>query len=281
MTGLLLLTFRELWAKKITLGLFLISTLVWLMMVFALNLDIVEGTIAGIRIFGFEQGGPEPEAGASSPNALSLDRFVIVVEQFVAGAAYVVGILLGLFATAPLLPGLLEEGRAGLMLSKPLSRTQLLAGHVLGVWLAVLILALYLIVMVWLVLALKTGIWHPRFLISALVVTGMFAVLYSAVVLISVGSQSTALALIGVYGLIFVSLFFVPHEQLAIQIDPPWRYLYLGLYHLLPNFAEGATITAQLAGAAPVTDWYPLLSSLLFGAAAYSGAAVWFHHRDF
>ncbi|PSQ83337.1 MAG: hypothetical protein BRD30_13080, partial [Bacteroidetes bacterium QH_2_63_10] len=52
--GLVLITFRELWARKIVLGLFIISSLVLLAVTFALNLDVVEGSLAGIRLFGQE-----------------------------------------------------------------------------------------------------------------------------------------------------------------------------------------------------------------------------------
>ena len=54
LAAIIVLTFRELWAKKIVIGLFVISTLVWVMLAFALNLDIVEGSLAGLRIFGQE-----------------------------------------------------------------------------------------------------------------------------------------------------------------------------------------------------------------------------------
>ena len=54
MTGLILLTIRELRAKLIIVGLFGVATFVWLMLTFALNLDIVDGTLAGVRIFGQE-----------------------------------------------------------------------------------------------------------------------------------------------------------------------------------------------------------------------------------
>ncbi len=281
--GLLRLTFRELWAQKITLGLFLVCTLAWLMLSFAMNLDVVEGTIAGIRIFGLDAGpkATDPETGEVIRQAVSLDQFVIGVQQFVGGAAYFLGTLLGLFATAPLIGSLLERGRIDLLLSKPISRTQLLAGHVLGVWLVALLLATYLIGAVWLVISLKTGIWAPTFLLSIGIIVVMFAVMYGVVLLLGVSTQSTALSLIVAYGLIFISVVFAAHEQLVPQINPPWRNVFLALYHILPNFAEVTAVVSQLAAWRPVATWYPLLSSILFGAAAYGAAFAWFLRRDF
>ena len=282
--GILRLTFRELWARKITVGLFVVSTFVWGMLAFALNLDIVDGSLAGMRIFG-QDASPEavtnPETGEVIREALSLDKVVIDVESFVAGAAYWAGLLLGLFATASLLPALLEQGRADLLLSKPLSRTGVLAGHVAGVLAAVLVLAIYLMGMVWLVMSLKTGIWHFSFLLAILVVVGMFGVMYSVITFIGVTTQSAPLGLIVAYGLLFASLILAARDELAPQISPPWRQVYLGLYHALPNVAEVTVLATQLAGSNPVGSWYPFVSSMLFGGVLYLGAVIAFNRRDF
>lgn len=221
LSGILLLTFRELWARKITIGLFLVATFVWVMLTFALNLDVVDGSLAGIRIFGDDPGATQAitndDTGEEIREALTLERIVIVVESIVAAAAYWMALLLGLFATASLLPGLLERGQVDLMLSKPLSRTRLLVGHVLGVLLVVAALAVYLLGAVWLVMSLKAGIWRFQFLLSLLAVIAMFGVMYSVMALVAVSTRSTALALIVSYGLIFASIIL----QFKEQISPP------------------------------------------------------------
>jgi ABC-type transport system involved in multi-copper enzyme maturation permease subunit len=286
LTGMILLTVRELWAKQIVLGLFILSTIAWMLLSFALNLDIVEGSLAGIRIFGQEAGTPteatrDDATGELIREALSLESFVVAIEQVVAGAAYWLGTLLGLFATIPLLVGMLERGHVDLLLSKPISRTRLLCGHILGVWLAVLVLGLYLFGMIWLVLSIKTGVWNPSFLASVMVVVCMYAAVYSAAVLVAVATQSTSLSLITTYGLVFISLIFFGKDELVPQINPPWRQVFLGFYHVLPNFAEVTRLAAQLTAAETVTSWYPFISSLLFGLVLYGIALVHFSRRDF
>lgn len=285
LSGILLLTFRELWARKITIGLFLVSTFVWVMLAFALNLDIVDGTLAGIRIFGNNPGPtqtvPNPDTGEVVREALTLERIVIVVESVVAAAAYWMALLLGLFATASLLPGLLQRGQIDLLLSKPLSRTRLLAGHVLGVLLVVALLALYLLGAVWLVMSIKAGIWRFQFLLSLLVVVAMFGIMYSVMALVAVSTRSTALALIVSYGLIFASIILQLKDQISPQINPPWRQVFIGLYHVLPNVAEVSGTVAQLSGIDPVTSWYPLASSLVFGIIILGCTTLWFNRRDF
>ncbi len=293
-SAILLLTFRELWAKKITVGLLVICTLVWVMLAFALNLDIVEGSLAGMRIFGAEATPTEvvrdpetgevitnPDTGDALQEIFSLERVVIGVEWVVAALAYWAGILLALFATASLLPSLLEQGRVDLLLSKPMSRARLLVGHLLGVFLTMLVLVLYLFGMVWLVMSWKTGIWHPRFLLSMLVVVGMFGVMYSVVALVGVTARSAPLALLVAYGLMFASWILAAKDQLAPQINPPWRQVFLGFYHVLPNFGEVTTMVWQLTGGEAVASWYPLLSSLLFGAVFFAATFFFFTRRDF
>jgi ABC-type transport system involved in multi-copper enzyme maturation permease subunit len=278
--GLLVLTFRELWAKRIVLGLFLISSLVLLVITFALNLDVVEGSLEGLRLFG-EEASPDPEQGGPSGGQLSLSRVVIAVESIVAGAAYWVGILLALFASSGLFSDLQAPGRVELMLSKPIGRLQVLVGHVLGVWAAISALTVYLMGGTWLIMSLKSGVWNPRFLVSTLLVIGMFAVMYGAVMLMNVWTGSTALTLIVAYGLIFVSLVLAGAGEIAPFLGPVGEPVFWGLYHVLPNFTEVTTLVTALAKDQPVSSWYPLLSSLLFGAAAYGLTGLLFVRRDF
>jgi ABC-type transport system involved in multi-copper enzyme maturation permease subunit len=289
--GIVLLTARELWAKKVVLGLVVVSTLVIVMTAFALNLEVVDGTLAGLRIFGAEVDGPPGsgpvESGSGDGNVgaevvrSALESVVFAVQSVVAGAAYWLGTLLGLFATAPLFTSLVERGHVDLLLAKPMSRTQLLAGHVAAVWLSVLLLAVYLLGGVWLVMSVKSGIWNPRFLLAIGVVTAMFGVMYAVVVFMGVWTQSTALALIVTYGLLFASLVLAPGETLAEQMTRTWRPVYWGFYHVLPNFAEVTTVVARLSQAEAIPSWYPLASSVGFGAALYAGAAVLFARKDF
>lgn len=279
LSGLLLLTFRELWAKKVVLGLFVISSLVLLVVTFALNLDVVEGSLEGLRLFG-QEADPNELNEEEAPQ-LTLTNVVVAVESIVAGAAYWVGILLALFASAPLFSDQQTAGRIELLLSKPISRLQVLVGHVLGVWTAISVLVVYLMGGVWLIMSIKSGIWNPRFLLSILIVIGMFAVMYAAVMIMSVWTQSTALALIVSYGLIFVSLVLAGADSLAPLLGDVGRPVFWGLYHTLPNFTEVTEIVTRLANDTTIQSWYPLWSSLLFGAVVYLLAGYWFVRRDF
>ncbi len=275
MIGVFILTLRELVARKLTIGLFIGMTVMWGVLAFALQLDVGEGALAGIRIMGqTAQGGP-------AEGMISLERVVVEVQKVVAGACYWLGILLALFTTAPLIGHLLEPGRVDLLLSKPIGRLRILAGHVGAVYATIFLMGLYLFGMVWLVMSLKSGIWHPYFFVALLVVCLAFAAMYSTVLLIGVWLQNTAIALIVTYGLIFTSLLLALREQLLPQLGAAGRQAFGIAYHLLPNFAEITPIVVQLSGHEPVASWYPLMSTLLFGAVVYLVAGIVFSRRDF
>lgn len=311
MWGLVLLTLRELRARKVIIGLAIVATLIWVTMALALQLDVVDGTLAAASIFGEtetvepqpildrETGEPlldedgnvrmtDPRPGPFGDTVL--ESWVFGAQAFVAGAAYWVGIVLALFATGGLVAVLADRGQSDLMLSKPLSRSAVLFGRLSAIWAVTFTLVAYLLGAVWLVMSIKSGIWNPRFLLAIPVVFGMFAVVYGVVTLVSVWSGSGPLALIVTLGLIFISLVLAIPE-LDLHISRMWRPVVNGTYHLLPKFggvgarlvpalATGQTIL-QPTDEGTVIGLYPLLSSLAFGAVCYASAFFLFKRKDF
>ena len=285
LSGSLLLTFRELWAMRLTQGIVAVSTLAWLLLSFAMNLDVVEGSISALKIFGVasvpDEMVKDVATGEWVRQAISVDKFVIGISSFVFGAAYFLGTLLGLFATMPLIGGFLEQGRIDLLISKPLTRSRLLTGHLLGVLLTVLALATYLILGVWVAISIKTGLWHPIMLLSIPLIVIMFGVMYSVILSVTIVSRSSGLALILTYGLIFISAILAAHDQLEKVLSPSAKLIYRIFYHVFPNFVEVVMIQSQLLSGEAVSSWYPLFSSILFGSVIYGLGYFWFKRRDF
>lgn len=305
MIGLFLLTLRELRARKVVVGLFVVATVVWVALAFALQLDVVDGSLAGARLFGQEtieepvepgqplldeegnvvldEDGTPQTQGTDLPfnGDTLLESVVFTAQAFVSGAAYWIGILLALFATGGLVATLSERGYADVILTKPLSRSAVLSGRLLAVMAVMLGLVTYLFGAVWLVMSVKTGIWATRFLLAIPVVFGMFAVVYSVVTLVGVWSGSAPLSLIVTLGLGFVTLVLAIPE-LATQVNRTWRPLVVGAYHLLPKFGNvGTTMVPQLATGGDVGPLYPLASSIAFGAACYALAFALFSRKDY
>ena len=285
LSGSLLITFRELKSTHVAIGLFAVTTIAWGMLAFAMNLEVVEGSVAALRIFGLDMTPSgrqrDPANGDWIRSALSLDQFAVSIQSFIAGAAYLLGTFLGLFAAVPVAAGSFESGRIELVLSKPVSRTRLLVGHVLGVWIMVLALATYLVGALWLVFWFKTGIRTDGFLAAIPIITVMFAVMYGAALAMLTSGAAAPLTLILTYGLIFASVILSTKEQLLPQLSGTGRTVFMTLYHVLPNFIEVIMIMAKLVGRQAVETWYPLWSSLAFGAVCYGFAAWRFGRRNF
>lgn len=304
MIGLFLLTLRELRARKVVIGLFVVSTAIWIALALALQLDVVDGSLAGARLFGQEtieepfdpdapvldregtpvlddDGNVRTQGQRLDFGSTMLEEIVFGAQAFVAGAAYWIGILLALFATGGLVAALTERGQVDVILTKPMSRSQVLAGRLLAVMVVILVLATYLFGAVWLTMSIKSGIWNPRFLLAIGVVFGMFAVVYSVVTLVGVWSGSGPLSFIVTLGVLFISLI-LSIPGLADQIRRPWRSLVVGADAVFPKFADvGVSVVPQLATAQPVATLTPFLTSLLFGAVCYGLAFVLFARKDF
>lgn len=279
------LTFRELWARNTVLGLMVVATLALVV------IAVIQATLDP-EIVVSEAAEPGAEVRQLGPEQALL-YFSSLVEIFVAGATYWIGILLGLFATVPLFIGFIESGRIDLLVSRPVGRTSVLAGHVLGVWAMMALLSAYLLGGVWVINSLATGVWDPAFLWSIALVVLMFVVMYAPALLVGLWTESTAVALIVSYGLIFASLLTAGGEALLEMLRGAFPALGTGLtvvYYLLPNFAQMTGVVAELArpdlpGFARVGEWdmpwAPLLSTLAFGAVVYLLVARSFARRDF
>jgi len=283
--GVVILTFRELVARKVVLGLFIVATLVWGLLALALQLDVVDGTLEGIRIFGqMPEVRVESSNGGEGLDSLGDDplrTIVMATEAVVAGITYWVGILLALFASGGLVTSMMERGQIDVLLTKPISRGRILAGRLVGVASVTGALFAYLLGMVWLVMSLKSGVWNLRFLLAIAIVLAMFAVLYGVVAFVSVWTESTALALVVTLGLLFTTMV-LAIPGLARVTGPAWGGVIETFHHVLPRFSEvGAYTLPDLARDRAVRSWTPLLSSLAFGAVVYAGTFLLFRRKDF
>src|SRR6202790_4880959 len=159
-------TFREAFARKIFWGLFGLSTAMILFFLFLLRIDLVEGGLAAVSLF-----------GKTASRTTDVDQLVRGVYGGIATFLYTWGMFLAVFASAGLIPSVLEPGRIELLLSKPVSRTHILLGRYAGNVLVVSCNIIYLVLGVWTILGVKTGIWSPMFLISIATTIFIFAVL--------------------------------------------------------------------------------------------------------
>ncbi|MBI3207521.1 MAG: ABC transporter permease subunit [Candidatus Solibacter usitatus] len=264
-------TFREALARKIFWGLFGLSTAMIAFFLFLMKIDLVEGATATITLFGFQQG-----------HSVDVARIVKQVEAGISAFLYTWGMFLAVFASAGLTPSMLEPGRIELLLSKPVRRAHLLIGRYLGNILVVGLNFSYLVLGVWLILGLKTNIWHPEFLIAIATTMFLFAVLLTVVVLIGVLFDSTALAVMVPVGLMIISPILAQNKLAERLLSSEWsRVVWNTLYHLFPKVYDIGNVTLNFVLDRKVESWLPFWSSAAFGAVVIAFAIWWFERRDF
>jgi Cu-processing system permease protein len=265
-------TFREALARWIFIGLFALSTLMILFFLFLMRIDIVEGGVAAISLF-----------GQAAPRTQDLTRLVNNVYGGIATFLYSWGMALAVFASAGLIPRVLEPGRIELILSKPVSRAHILLGRFLGNVLVVAGNISYLVLGVWIIFGNKTGIWSPRFLAAIATTVFTFTVLLTVVVILGVLVESTALSTMVTMGLMIMSPI-LAQTALAERLlsSETSRNIWRGLYYVLPKVYDIGNLTLNtVRGGGAAIEWMPLWSSALFGAVVLSGALAIFSRRNF
>lgn len=264
-------TFQEARARWLFWGLFALSTLLVSIFLFVLQVDLAEGAISLLGIQGTER------------HIFSIAKFVRVSYSWVSIALYIWGTFLAVFASAGLMPSVLEAGRISLLLSKPLSRTMLLTGRFAGNFLIVALNHVYLIGCVWLIIGLKTHMWEPRFLLAIPISLFMFAVLLCVVLLIGVVFESPALSVMAPMAIMLISAILAQRDVVVRLLSSEWsRQLWLALYWIVPKFHDLGAAMRQIILLDRQADWWmPVWTSAVFGLAALGSAVLVFKKRDF
>src|SRR5207247_6457589 len=148
---------REAAARWTLIAYFLLSSIFILIFASAINLDIVDGALAGAKLFGKE---------VEMNQSISIEKIVLGFESGFSAILYFLCTFLAIFATAHLVPRMQEKGTIDLYLSRPVGRVKLfLSRYVAGLLLAGSNV-LYLIGAIWLIVMWKTHVVHPRFLLG-------------------------------------------------------------------------------------------------------------------
>jgi ABC-type transport system involved in multi-copper enzyme maturation permease subunit len=263
-------TFREAFARKIFWGFFGCSSMVILFFLFLMKIDVVEGALATVSLFGNEM------------PARDVMRLVHEVQGGLAAFLFGFGLFLAVFASAGLIPAIFEPGRIELLLSKPVARYHILLGRYLGNLLVIAFNMLYLVTPIWLILGIKTGIWTGQFFYSTLLTIFAFAVLLTIVVVISVLSESATLATMVTFAVMILGLVVAQKSTFERLLTSEWsRNVVRGLYYTLPKIWDLGRIARKLVMGIPVDDWMPVWSSALFGAVTLSLGLYLFARRNY
>jgi ABC-2 type transport system permease protein len=258
---------------------FFLSTIFILIFASAINLDIVDGALAGAKLFG-----KQVEVSGS----MSVEKLVLGFESGFSGVLYVLCTFLAIFATAHLVPRMQEKGTIDLYLSRPVSRVKL----ILSRYVAGLILAgsnvLYLIASIWMIVAWKTHVFHPRFFLAGAVILFLIATLLAFAFLIGVITSSTAVSIMATYGIFFFGLMLAGHARIEAALSKEWQAMAIRtLYWIMPKTAELATSVVAYVGGPQLQNEIikvsaaPFWSTAIFGLVCLTLASVMFQRKEF
>ncbi len=272
---------REAAARWTLIAYFFLSTIFIIIFASAINLDIVDGALAGAKLFGREVD--------MDNSQISIEKLVLGFETGFSVFLYFLCTFLAIFATAHLVPRMQEKGTIDLYLSRPVSRVKLLLSR----YVAGLILAgsnvVYLMGTIWLIVVWKTGVANPRFLLGGTIIFLIIAVLLAFAFLIGVFTSSTAVSIMTTYGLFFFGLMLAAHDKIAAAVSKQWQaWTIETLYWIFPKTAElGQAVVAFVGGdelperVLRVLTPAPFLTTAAFGVACLILASWLFTRKEF
>jgi ABC-type transport system involved in multi-copper enzyme maturation permease subunit len=268
--ALILDTIQEARARWLFWGLFGLSTLLILFFLFALKIDLVQGAVSLMDL------GP-------LRRTVNIEKFVRMAYMFVAVFLYIWGTFLAVFASSGLIPSVLEPGRIGLLLSKPVSRPMFLIGRYIGNLLVVSVNNAYLIGAIWIIIGIKTDIWNTTFLYAIPLTILIFAVLLSVVLFVGVISESAALSVMVAVALMLISAVLAQRKIVVQLLSSDWsRNLWQGLYWVLPKVYDLAKALHDMILKETVPSLAePLWTSTLFGMVIFVAAILIFQRKDY
>ncbi len=271
---------REAAARWTLIAYFFLSTIFIIIFASAINLDIVDGALAGAKLFGKE---------VDMSSSMSIEKLVLGFETGFSVFLYFLCTFLAIFATAHLVPRMQEKGTIDLYLSRPVSRVKLLLSR----YVAGLILAgsnvLYLMGSIWLIVIWKTQVVNFRFMLAGTIIFLVIAVLLAFAFLIGVITSSTAVSIMTTYGLFFFGLMLAAHDKIAAAVSEEWQAATIQtLYWVFPKTAElGQAVVAFVGGTElpervlQVLTPAPFITTAAFGVGCLILASWLFTRKEF
>ena len=272
--------FREAAARWTLLAYFFLSSIFLVIFAAAVNLDIVDGALAGAKLFGKE---------VEMNGTMSIEKLVLGFEAGFAGFLYLMCTFLAVFATAHLVPRLQEKGTIDLYLSRPIGRVQLLLSRYFAGLLLAATNVFYLIGSIWLIVMWKTQVVHPRFFLAGVIILFVIATLLAFAFLVGVVTSSTAVSIMTTYGVFIFGAMLVGHDRIAAAVSKQWQANVInGLYWIFPKTAElmqavvafvtGEQAPDRLAAALNPT---PFWTTALFAVGCLALASWLFQRKEF
>lgn len=266
---------REAVSRKWFLGLFLAVTLSLCVLGLSLRMDVVDGALAGISLFG----------KLWDNQVMSVEVALRPVFGAATALTFYGGTLFLILACADFGPELFAPGRIEHLLSLPVRRWQLLLGTWLGVMALAAGCALYGSAGLCAILGVKTGVWTARPILAALLSVVSFAAIYGVMLAVPLFVRSAALSV--ALGFLFSVAGVVAsyRDELSLLFETGFpRESFLAATYVLPRLGALGEAAVRYA-AAQAVDARAMLA-ISTGCVLYAAAGlmvgVWrFERKDF
>lgn len=263
-------TVREALSRKIIVTFFAISTFV--IIVFGLLFALIS----------FESLSEMVNARDRDPISIA-EEIVKGLKLFVVTPLFGGGLFLSIFSASSFIPNMLEKGAVDLIISKPISRQQIILGKYLGGLLIVFINIAYLIVSIWLLIGFKFNIWELSFLYSIFTITFTFGSLYSLIILIGILTQSSMLAMMLSYLIFFVlSPILSVRDTISAFVNSSIMETIMDvLYYIIPKTSELGSLTTEIAMGYGILEYQPILTTFAFLVLVLYISIIIFSKKDY
>ncbi|MFO7810892.1 MAG: ABC transporter permease subunit [Candidatus Delongbacteria bacterium] len=278
MTGLYLLTIKELLSKKIILTVFIIATLFAVLLMFALNIKIggMDSKFI-ISVFGNQL----DAQGTTQDNNFTPEKLMSYIHSGIAVAVFFVSLFISLFSVSSVFPDMLKKGNIDLIISKPVSRSKIFFQRFSGALTAVSLNVFYLILASWTILSLKFGIWDVYLPLSGFIIMIFFFNIYSLMTMISMFIKNNVISLMLTYFLVFI---LSPVVAGVIRYgeygSTAFGYLIRSFYRMLPKVSETVVYITDLITGGQLNHSV-LFASIVSGSVFVGISLLFFKRSDY
>lgn len=253
------------------------GTIILLVIAFGLRGLYDNGILIGISFFGNQ-----------IPVIDGIDPSGFIFMTTVGGSMSAI-LLLGVFATASIIPETLRKGTIDIYLSKPISRLELLLSKYMGAISAIGVALFYFMAGLFIIIGIKTGIWNTDVFPALGLIIVMFMCIQSMSTLVGVLFKNMGLVLVFVYLHIFLFSPFLRLRKELVGIlteNTIVHRIFDGLYYALPQLSEMQENVSFLFAPAAVEEiikfsFTPFLYSLISCAAMFLLAYIKFKRSNY
>jgi len=247
-----LLTFKEALSRKIFIFFFGVSSFILLLFMILFVSIGIEDLLAFANLSG-------------SDGLYMNEQVAGYFKMFITVPLFGGGLFLSIFSVSSFIPNMLEKGNIDLLLSKPVSRSQVLLGKFFGGSSMVFVNIFYLVLGIWVLIGIKFGVWDPSFLLVTLTITFTFCVLYSLIIFIGILTKSSVLAMIYTYLIFFIfSPLLASRDTFSVFIENRFVQFILDFfYYITPQTSELGKISTDLASGKGLVEAEPIITSFL------------------